>query len=84
MSYPGTVSKLANSNGSTSNGSRTIYVVIDGKRVSLNHASARVVALNAHLLAVGEPQRTEMIAEAQRAGINVSSIAGVSNAGTVA
>jgi hypothetical protein len=73
MSYPGTMSKRTNSNGSTSNSSRTVYVVIDGKRVPLNYASARVVALNAHLLAVGNPRRSEMIAEAERAGINVSS-----------
>jgi len=71
------MSKRTNSNGSTSNGSRTVYVVIDGKRVPLNYASARVVALNAHLLAVGDPHRAEMIAEAERAGINVSSVSGV-------
>jgi hypothetical protein len=74
-------SNTSNGNGSTNNGSRTVYVVIDGKRVPLDYASARVVALNAHLLAVGEPQRTEMIAEAERAGIDVNS---VSSARTVA
>jgi hypothetical protein len=38
-------------------------------------------ALNAHLLAVGDPQRTEMIAEAERAGTNGNS---ASSAGIVA
>jgi hypothetical protein len=50
-----------------SNGSQTVYAVIDGKRVPLDYASARAVALNAHLLALGNPKRAaEMVAEAER------------------
>jgi len=65
MSYPGTMSKRTNTNGSTSNGSQTAYAVIDGKRVPLDYAAARRLALNAHLLALGNPQRAaEMVAEA--------------------
>jgi hypothetical protein len=61
------MSKRTNSNGSQSNGSQTVYVVIDGKRVPLDYASARAVALNAHLLALGNPKRAaEMVAEAER------------------
>ena len=51
----------------TNNGRRH-YVVVDGKRVPLDYASARAVALNAHLLALGDPKRAaEMVAEAERA-----------------
>jgi len=65
MSYPGTMSKRTNTNGSTSNGSQTACAVIDGKRVPLDYAAARRLALNAHLLALGNPQRAaEMVAEA--------------------
>jgi len=68
MSYPGTMSKRANSNGSQSNGSQTAYAVIDGKRVPLDYAAARALALNAHLLSLGDPKRAaEMLAEAERA-----------------
>jgi len=61
------MSKRTNSSGSQSNGS-TVYVVIDGKRVPLDYASARALALNAHLLSLGDPKRAaEMVAEAERA-----------------
>jgi len=77
------MSKRANSNGSTSNGSRTIYAVIDGKRVPLTYEVARSIALNAHLLSLGDPKRAaEMLAEAERAGINVSGVSGVSGNGS--
>ncbi|HWJ50412.1 MAG TPA: hypothetical protein VNR42_05290 [Solirubrobacteraceae bacterium] len=56
------MSKRTNSNGST------VYVVVDGKRVPLDYTSARAVAVNAHLLALGDPKRAaEMVAEAERA-----------------
>jgi hypothetical protein len=62
------MSKRANTNGSQSNGSQTAYAVIDGKRVPLDYAAARRLALNAHLLALGDPKRAaEMVAEAERA-----------------
>jgi len=62
------MSKRANSNGSQSNGSQTAYAVIDGKRVPLDYAAARALALNAHLLSLGDPKRAaEMLAEAERA-----------------
>ena len=68
MSYPGTMSERTNSNGSNSNGSQIAYAVIDGKRVPLDYAAARRLALNAHLLALGDPKRAaEMVAEAERA-----------------
>lgn len=68
MSYPGTMSKHTNTNGSQSNGSQTAYAVIDGKRVPLDYAAARRLALNAHLLALGDPKRAaQMVAEAERA-----------------
>jgi hypothetical protein len=84
MSYPGTMSKRTNSNGtnsngSTGNGSRTVYAVIDGKRVPLTYEVARYISQQTHLLGLGNPKRAaEMVAEAERAGINGSS------AGTVA
>ena len=63
MSYPGVMTSLANSNGS-----QTAYAVIDGKRVPLDYAAARRLALNAHLLALGDPKRAaQMVAEAERA-----------------
>ncbi len=53
----------------TNNGQPTRYAVIDGKRVPLDYAAARVLAQNAHLLALGDPKRAaEMVAEAERAG----------------
>ncbi len=62
------MSKRTNTNGSQSNGSQTAYAVIDGKRVPLDYAAARRLALNAHLLALGDPKRAaEMVAEAERA-----------------
>ena len=68
MSYPGTMSKRTNTNGSQSNGSQTAYAVIDGKRVPLDYAAARRLAQNAHLLALGDPKRAaKMVAEAERA-----------------
>ena len=52
----------------SSNGSETVYAVIDRKRVPLDYAAARRLALNAHLLALGDPKRAaEMVAEAERA-----------------
>ena len=79
------MSKQASTNGSRSNGlgSRsnglpTAYAIIDGKRVPLDYAAARRLALNAHLLSLGDPKRaTEMLAEAQRAGNNGSSVSTV-------
>ncbi len=60
------MSKRTNTNGSQSNGSQTAYAVIDGKRVPLDYAAARRLALNAHLLALGDPKRAaEMLAEAE-------------------
>lgn len=56
-----------------SNDSQTAYAVIDGKRVPLDYKAARRLALNAHLLALSNPKRTEMIAEAERAERNTSS-----------
>jgi hypothetical protein len=68
MAYPGIMSNHASTNGSTSNGSPTAYAVIDGKRVPLDYAAARRLALNAHLLSLGDPKRaTEMLAEAEQA-----------------
>jgi hypothetical protein len=65
------MSNPTNSNGSTSNGLPTAYAIIDGKRVPLDYAAARRLALNAHLLSLGDPKRaTEMLAEAERAGNN--------------
>jgi hypothetical protein len=62
------MSKRTNTNGSQSNGSQTAYAVIDGKRVPLDYAAARRLALNAHLLALGDPKRAaQMVAEAERA-----------------
>jgi hypothetical protein len=62
------MSKCTNTNGSQSNGSQTAYAVIDGKRVPLDYAAARRLALNAHLLALGDPKRAaQMVAEAERA-----------------
>ncbi len=62
MSYPEFMANNAHSNGS-----ETVYVVVDGKRVPLDYASARAVALNAHLLALGDLKRAyEMVAEAER------------------
>ncbi len=62
------MSKHTNTNGSQSNGSQTAYAVIDGKRVPLDYAAARRLALNAHLLALGDPKRAaQMVAEAERA-----------------
>ncbi|MFI5004950.1 MAG: hypothetical protein ACHQE6_08045 [Solirubrobacterales bacterium] len=62
------MSERTNSNGSNSNGSQTAYAVIDGKRVPLDYAAARRLALNAHLLALGDPKRAaQMVAEAERA-----------------
>lgn len=76
------MSKRTNSNGSTSNGSPTAYAVIDGKRVPLTYEVARRISQQAHLLALGDPKRAaEMVAEAERAANNGSS---VSSAGTVA
>jgi hypothetical protein len=70
------MSKRTNSNGPTISASRTVYVVIDGKRVPLDYASARVVALNAHLLSLGDPKRAaEMVAEAERAERERTSVA---------
>jgi len=44
------------------------YAVIDGKRVPLDYAAARRLALNAHLLSLGDPKRAaEMVAEAEQA-----------------
>ena len=51
-SYPETMSNRTNGKGS-----QTVYAVIDGKRVPLDYASATVVALNAHLLSLGDPKR---------------------------
>ncbi len=63
MSYPELMA-----NNTNSNGSETVYVVVNGKRVPLDYASARAVALNAHLLALGDPKRAaQMVAEAERA-----------------
>jgi len=68
MAYPGVMSKRTNGNGSQGNGSQTAYAVIDGKRVPLDYAAARRLALNAHLLALGDPKRAaQMVAEAERA-----------------
>ena len=82
------MSNPTNSNGSTSNGLPTAYAIIDGKRVPLDYAAARRLALNAHLLSLGDPKRaTEMLAEAQSAGTNGSngaSASSVSSASTVA
>jgi hypothetical protein len=73
------MSKRTNSNGSTSSGSRTVYAVIDGKRVPLTYEVARRISLQAHLLSLGDPKRAaEMVAEAERAGINLSSVGSAS------
>jgi hypothetical protein len=62
------MSKRTNSNGSTSNGSQTVYAVIDGKRVPLTYDVARRIAQQAHLLALGDPEyAAEMTAAAGRA-----------------
>jgi hypothetical protein len=62
------MSNPTNSNGSTSNGLPTAYAIIDGKRVPLDYAAARRLALNAHLLSLGDPKRaTEMLAAAEQA-----------------
>jgi hypothetical protein len=45
MSYPEAMSNRTNSEGS-----QTVYAVIDGKRVPLDRAAARRIAENAHLL----------------------------------
>ncbi len=51
-----------------SDSSQTVYVIVDGKRVPLNYVSARAVALNAHLLALGDPERAaQMVAAAEQA-----------------
>jgi len=79
------MSNPTNSNGSTSNGLPTAYAVIDGKRVPLDYAAARHLALNAHLLSLGDPKRAaEMVAEAERATNNGSNATSVSSAGTLA
>jgi hypothetical protein len=67
----------------TTNGStHTTHVVIDGKLVPFTREIALQFSLNAHLLSLGDPKRAaEMLAEAQRAGNNGSS---VSSASTVA
>jgi hypothetical protein len=60
------------------------YAIIDGKRVPLDYAAARRLALNAHLLSLGDPKRaTEMLAEAELAS-NGSNGASASSARTVA
>jgi len=53
----------------TNNGSlHTTHVVIDGKLVPFTLEIARQFALNAHLLALGDPKRAaEMVAEAELA-----------------
>jgi hypothetical protein len=62
------MSKHASTNGSTNDGLPTAYAIIDGKRVPLDHEAARALALNAHLLALGNPKRAaEMLAEAEQA-----------------
>ncbi len=49
-------------------GPRGDYAVIDGKRVPLDYTAARRIALQAHLLALGNPERAaQMVAEAERA-----------------
>ena len=79
------MSKRTNSNGSTGNGLPTAYAIIDGKRVPLDYAAARRLALNAHLLSLGDPKRAaEMVAEAERATNNGSNATSVSSAGTLA
>lgn len=76
------MSKHATTNGSTGNGLPTAYAIIDGKRVPLDYVAARRLALNAHLLSLGDPKRaTEMLAEAKLAS-NGSN--GASSVSTVA
>jgi hypothetical protein len=49
------------------------HAVIDGKCVPLDYEAARALALNAHLLALGNPKHAaEMLAEAQTAANNGS------------
>jgi hypothetical protein len=44
------------------------HAVIGGKLVPLDYEAARALALNAHLLALGNPKRAaEMVAEAEQA-----------------
>jgi hypothetical protein len=67
------MSKHASAHGSGSNGLPTAYAIIDGKRVPLDYAAARRLALNAHLLSLGNPKRaTEMLAEAELAATNAN------------
>jgi hypothetical protein len=62
MSYPETMTEHTN------NGRPTRYAIIDGKRVPLDYEAARALALNAHLLALGDPKRAaQMVAGAERA-----------------
>jgi hypothetical protein len=69
MSYPWTMAKDTDNGTLSSNGARKrVYAVIDGKRVPLTYEVARSIALNAHLLSLGDPKRAaEMVAEAERA-----------------
>ena len=74
------MSKRASTNGSGSNGLPTAYAIVDGKRVPLDYAAARRLALNAHLLSLGNPKRaTEMLAEAELAATNGSNDSSVSS-----
>jgi hypothetical protein len=49
------------------------HAIIDGEYVLCTPEIARDIALNAHLLALGDPERAaEMLAEAELAGTNGS------------
>lgn len=44
------------------------FAVVDGKRVPLDYKAARRISQQAHLLALGDPERAAtMVAEAERA-----------------
>jgi hypothetical protein len=69
------VSRQAATNGSESSGLPTAFAVIDDKRVPLDYTAQRRLALNAHLLSLGNPKRaSEMLAEAELAGNSATAI----------
>jgi hypothetical protein len=73
------MAKNTNNGALGSNGARKrLHAVIDGKRVPLTRTVALYIAQQTHLLAVGDPQRTEMIAEAELAANNGSSVSSAS------
>jgi hypothetical protein len=69
---------MAKSTNNGSGASHTTHVVIDGKLVPFTREIALQFSLNAHLLSLGDPKRAaEMLAEAERAGNNGSSVSTV-------